>query len=72
MNPKDLNINITSKLHTTEEQQQKMKNFIKALNELPKTIDLKVSLNDGETWGEGIKFDLWKFIGQLYFSEDEN
>jgi hypothetical protein len=46
---------------------------MKALNELPKTLEIKISTDGGETWSKkGIEINLMKLIGEVYFGNKNN
>jgi hypothetical protein len=69
----ELKIELTSKLEYTIDQKQKVKDFMKALNELPKTLEIKISTDGGETWSKkGIEINLMKLIGEVYFGNKNN
>lgn len=67
----NLKISLSSKLDITLDQEQKVKDFMKALNELPRSLDVKFSTDGGKNWGESnVKIDLMKLIGELYFGNE--
>lgn len=69
---KELKIKVDAALDISIDQEQKVKDFFEALESLPKTIDVKLSFDGGETWNdEKVKMNLMQLIGQLYFDKKE-
>ena len=61
-------ISILPKLDITPEQEQAIKDFYEAKEKLPKTIDIKISLDKGKTWGKKVaEINLLDLIKKLDF-----